>query len=83
MTELDDYRDDYLLLWMSGAFNDQRFRILNKWSQQWSLYQHSQQSGVNNNTKFYNIYWVRGLHARISTIINEWCLPWSEVYNFE
>ena len=30
-------------------------------------------------TEFYNIHWVRGLHARISTIMNEWCLPWSEV----
>ena len=30
-------------------------------------------------TEFYNIHWIRGLHARKSTIMNEWCLPWSEV----
>ena len=30
-------------------------------------------------TEFYNIDWVRGLQARIPTIMNEWCLPWSEV----
>ena len=49
-------------------------------------------SGVNNETsiktldimepkilKFYNIHWIRGLHARKSTIMNEWCLQWPEV----
>ena len=81
LTELEDYRHEYLRLWMSDAFNDQKFTILNKWSQQWSLYQHSRQSGVNNNSKFYNIDWVRGLQARISTIMNEWCLQWPKVYN--
>ena len=30
-------------------------------------------------TEFFNIDWVRGLQARIPTIMNEWCLPWSEV----
>ena len=34
-------------------------------------------------TEFYNIDWVRGLQARISTIMNEWCLQWTKVYNFE
>ena len=82
-TELDNYRDEYLRLLMSGVFNDNKFTVLNVWSKQWYQYQHSRQSGVNNNTKFYNIYWVRGLHARKSTIINEWCLQWPEVYNFE
>ena len=82
-TELEDCRHEYLRLWMSGFFNDQRFTILNKWSQQWSLYQNSRQSGVNNNSKFFNIYWVRGLQARISTIMNEWCLQWQQVYHFE
>ena len=83
LTELEDYRHEYLRLWMSDAFNDQKFTILNKWSQQWSLYQHSRQSEVNSNSKFYNIDWVRGLQARISTIMNEWCLQWPKVYNFE
>ena len=63
-TELEDCRHEYLRLWMSGVFIDQKFTILNKWSQQWSLYRHSRQSEVNNNSKFYNIYWVRGLQAR-------------------
>ena len=75
-TELEDCRHEYLRLWMSGCFNDHRFTILNKCSQQWSLYQHSRQSEVNNNSKFYNIYWVRGLQARLSTIMNEWFLQW-------
>ena len=80
---LEDYSHEYLRLWMSGFFNDQRFTILNKWSQHWSMYQSFLQSGVNNNSKLYNMYWVRGLHARISTIMNEWCLQWPKVYNFE
>ena len=75
-TELEDCRHEYLRLWMSGCFNDHRFTILNKCSQQWSLYQHSRQSEVNNNSKFYNNYWVRGLQARISTIMNDWLLQW-------
>ena len=75
-SELDYYRHKYLRLWMSGFFNDQRFTILNKWSQQWSLYQHSRQSGVNNNSRFYDIYWVRGLQAQISTIMRELSLQW-------
>ena len=29
--------------------------------------------------KFYNIHWIRGFHARKSTIMNEWCLQWPEV----
>ena len=58
MTELEDYRHEYLWLWMSGFFNDDKFTILNKRSQQWSLYQHSQQSGVTNILK--------------SRILNEW-----------
>ena len=109
-TELEDCMHEYLRLLMSGVFHDQKFTILNKWSQQryqyqhswrsevtyilksrilnewsrqWSLYQHSRQSGVNNNSKFYNTDWVRGLQARISTIMNEWCLQWPKVYNSE
>ena len=58
MTELVDYSHKYLRLWMSGFFNDHTFTILNKRSQQWSLYQHSQQSGVTNILK--------------SRILNEW-----------
>ena len=54
-TELEDCMHEYLRLWISGFLNDQRFTILNKWSQQWSLYQNSRESGVNNNSKFYNI----------------------------
>ena len=34
-------------------------------------------------TEFYNIDWVRRLQARIFTIMNEWCLQWPQVYNFE
>ena len=71
-SELEDCRHEYLRLWMSGVFNDSRFTILNKWSQQWYQYQHSRQSGVNNNSKFYNIYWVRGLQAWISTNIYDY-----------
>ena len=82
-TELEDCRHEYLRLWMSDVFHDQKFTSLNKWSQQWSLYQHSRQSEVNSNSKFYNIDWVRGLQKRISTIMNEWCLQWPKVYNFE
>ena len=67
-TELEYCRHEYLQLWMSYVFNYQKFTILNKWSQQLNQYQHSRQSGVNNNTKFDYIYWVRVLQARISTI---------------
>ena len=110
MTELEDYRHEYLRLWMSCFFNDHKLTISNRWSQHWSLYQHSQQRGVtnnlkskilnecsqrwykhldslrnviNNNSKINNIDWVRGLQARISTIMNEWFLQWQQVYNFE
>ena len=38
---------------------------------------------VNNNSKLNNIDWVRGLEARISTIMNEWFLQWPQVYYFE
>ena len=72
-----------LLLWMSDVFNDQRFTILNRWSQQWCLYQNSRQSGVNNDSKFYNIYSVRVLQARIPTIMDECCLQWQQLYHFE
>ena len=30
-TELEDCRQEYLLLWMSYVFNDNRFTILNEW----------------------------------------------------
>ena len=33
-TELEYCRHEYLRIWMSGVFNDNRFTILNKWSQQ-------------------------------------------------
>ena len=29
LTELEDYRHEYLRLWMSDAFNDYKFTILN------------------------------------------------------
>ena len=31
-TELEDCRQEYLLLWMSYVFNDNKFTILNEWS---------------------------------------------------
>ena len=76
-------RYQYQHSWRSEVTYILKSRILNEWSRQWSLYQHSRQSGVNNNSKFYNIDWVRGLQARISTIMNEWCLQWPKVYNSE
>ena len=42
LTELEDYRHEYLRWWMSGVLNDHKFTVLNEWSQQWSLYQHYQ-----------------------------------------
>ena len=82
LTELEDYRHEYLRLWMRDAFNDYKFTF-------WM-------SGVNNapninnlhrmepeKIKFYIIDWVRRLQARIFTIINECCLQWQEVYKFE
>ena len=30
--ELEDCRQEYLLLWMSDVFNDNKFTILNEWS---------------------------------------------------
>ena len=50
-TELEDCMHESLQLWKSGFFNDQKFTLLNKWNQPWSLYQHFRQSGVNNTTK--------------------------------
>ena len=47
-TELEDCRHEYLRLWMSGFFNDQKFTLLNEWSQRLNQYQHSWQSGVTN-----------------------------------
>ena len=49
-SELDYYRHKYLRLCVSYVFNDNKLTIMNKWSQQWFLYQHSRQSGVNNDT---------------------------------
>ena len=34
-------------------------------------------------SKFYIIVWVRGLHAQITTIMNEWCLQWLQDNHFE
>ena len=42
LSELKDYMHEYIQLWMSRFFNDHKFTILNRWSQQRSLYQHSQ-----------------------------------------
>ena len=30
-TELEDCMNEYLLLWMTDVFNDNRFTILNEW----------------------------------------------------
>ena len=51
LTELEDYRQKYLRLCVSSVFNDHKFTILNEWSQQWLLYQHSQHTGFTNNLK--------------------------------
>ena len=83
LTELEDYRHEYPRLWLSGVLNDHKFTVLNEWSQQWSQHPYSLRDVVNNNPKFNNIDWVRGLQARISTIMNEWFLQWPQVYNFE
>ena len=68
---------------MNGVFNDHKFTILNEWSQQWSELPDCLRDVVNNNSKLNNIEWVRGLQARISTIMKEWFLQWPQVYNFE
>ena len=34
MTELEDYRHEYLLLCMRNFYNDHKFAILNDWSEQ-------------------------------------------------
>ena len=68
---------------MSGVFNDHKFTILNEWSQQWSEHPDCVRDVVNNNSKLNNIDRVRGLQARISTIMKEWFLQWPQVYNFE
>ena len=74
---------EYIRWWMSGFFNDHKFTILNEWSQQWSQHPDCLRDVVNNNSKLNNIDWVRGLQARISTIMKEWFLQWPQVYNFE
>ena len=33
-------------------------------------------------SKFYNIEWVRGLHAQMTTIMRELRLQWQQVYIF-
>ena len=68
---------------MSGVFNDHKFTILKEWCQQWSQHPDCLRDVVNNNSKLNNIDWVRGLQARISTIMKEWFLQWPQVYNFE
>ena len=77
------FRHEYPRLWLSGVFNDHKFTVLNEWSQQWSQHPYSLRDVVNNNSKLNNIYWVKGLHARIYTMMNEWFLQWPQVYNFE
>ena len=91
MTELEDYRHDYLRLWKSGFFNDHKFTILNEWSQQWSHHPDSLRDVVNNNSKFTNIHWVRGFRHEYPqlwligvfndhkfTVLNEWSQQWSQ-----
>ena len=39
--------------------------------------------GANDNSRFYNIDWVRILQAQISTIMHEWCLQRTQVINSE
>ena len=68
------FRHEYPRLWLSGVFNDHMFTVLNEWSQQWSQHQYSLRDVVNNNSKRNNIYWLSGLQARISKMMNEWCL---------
>ena len=68
------FMHEYPRLWLSGVFNDHMFTVLNEWSQQWSQHQYSLRDVVNNNSKLNNIYWVSGLQARISKMMNEWCL---------
>ena len=83
LIELEDYRSKYLRLCLSGVFS--MTTRLPFWM-----------SGVNNDPsikivyrmepktlKFYNIDSVKRLQGRISTIMNEWCLQWPQVYNFE
>ena len=38
--------------------------------------------GANDNSRFYNIDWVRILQAQIYTIMHEWCLQRTQVFNF-
>ena len=68
------FRHENPRLWLSGVFNDHKFTVLNEWSQQWSQHPYSLRDVVYNNSKLNNIYWVRELQARISTMMNEWCL---------
>ena len=46
--KIDDYRHEYLRLWISDAFNEQMFTILNEWSQRWNQHQDSRQNGAQN-----------------------------------
>ena len=80
---LEDYRHQYLGLWMSGVFNNDKFTILNEWSQQWSHHPDYLPSGVNKNLKVYNFDWLRLLFTSKSSIMREWCLQWAQVYNDE
>ena len=90
MTELDDYRDDYLRLWMSNVFNDNKFTILNVWSKQWYQYQHFWQSEVTHFLKFRILneledYMHENLRLLMSGVfndqrftgLNEWSQQWS------
>ena len=68
MTELEDYRHEYLRLLMSEVFNDNKFTILNVPSKQWYHYQHSWQCQVT--------------HIFKSRILNEWSQQWSQYPDF-
>ena len=74
---------------MSSFFIEQKFTSLKKWCKQWSLYQYSRQSGVNNNPKFYKFteledcrheylrLWMSGVfNDSRFTILNKWSQQW-------
>ena len=77
------FRHEYPRLWLIGVFNDHKFTVLNEWSQQWSQHPDSLRDVVNNNSKLNNIYWVSGLQARITKMMNEWFSSMTTSYNFE
>ena len=74
-TELEDYRHKYLRLWVSYLFNDNKLTIMNKWSQQWFLYQHSRQSGVNNDTSI-------NILDKVESIITQDSMTFTELEDY-